>query len=56
MAQSAGASEDSNSISAECPGHDTKQSDGVAPVLMELWEMWNTPSFPSLGHLWWCNG
>ena len=29
------------------PGHDTKQSDGEAPVVLELWEMQNTPSLPS---------
>ena len=26
------------------PGYDTKQSDGEAPVMLELWEMRNTPS------------
>ena len=31
----------------ECPGYDTKQSDGEVPA------MWNTPSLPSLpGSLW----
>ena len=25
----------------ECPGYDTKQSDGEAPVMMELWGMQN---------------
>ena len=28
-----------------CPGYDTKQSNGEAPVL-DLWEMWNSPSLP----------
>ena len=26
------------------PGYDTKQSDGEVPVMLELWEMWSTPS------------
>ena len=33
--------------SNEYPGYDTKPSDGEAPVL-ELWEMWSTPSLPLL--------
>ena len=37
----------------ECPGYNTKQSDGDIPVMLELWGMWNTPSLPSLpDHLW----
>ena len=32
----------------ECPRYDTKQSDGVVPVILELWEMQSTPSLPSL--------
>ena len=37
----------------ECPGYDTKQSDGEAPVKLELWEMRSTPSLPSFpGPLW----
>ena len=32
----------------ECPGYDTKQSDGEASVMLELWGMWNTPSLPLL--------
>ena len=32
----------------ECPGYDTKQSDGEVPVILELWEMQSTPSLPSL--------
>ena len=31
----------------ECPVYDTKQSDGEAPVMLELWGMRSTPSFPS---------
>ena len=29
-------------------GYDTKQSDDEAPVILELWGMWNTPWLPSL--------
>ena len=32
----------------EGPGYDTKQPDGDAPVLLELWGMWSTPLLPSL--------
>ena len=32
----------------ECPGYDTKQSDGEVPVMLELWGMWSTLSLPSL--------
>ena len=32
----------------ECPGYDTKQSDGEVPGIMELWGTQNTPSLPSL--------
>ena len=32
----------------ECPGYDTKQSDGEVPAMMELWGMRSTPSFSSL--------
>ena len=32
----------------ECPGYDTKQSDGQAPVMLELMGMWSAPSLPSL--------
>ena len=39
----------------ECPGYDTKQSDGEVPVMQELWGMRSTPSLPSLpGQL--CSG
>ena len=37
----------------ECPGYDTKQSDGEVPAVQELWAMRSTPSLPSLpGPLW----
>ena len=37
----------------ECPGYDTKQSDVLVPVMLELWGMRGTLSFPSLpGPLW----
>ena len=32
----------------ECPGYDTKQSDGEVLAMLELWGMRNTPSLPSL--------
>ena len=32
----------------ECPGYDTKQSDGETPVMLELWGMRSIPSLPSL--------
>ena len=32
----------------EYSGYDTKQSDGEAPVMLELWGMQSTPSLPSL--------
>ena len=32
----------------ECPGYDTKQSDGEVPAVLELWGIWSTPSLPSL--------
>ena len=39
--------------SNECPGYDTKQSDGEVPAILELWGMRSTPSLPSLpGPLW----
>ena len=39
--------------SNECPGYDIKQSDGEAPVMLELWGMWSTPLLLSLpGPLW----
>ena len=37
----------------ECPGYDTKQSDGEVPAMLELWGMQSTPLLPSLpGPLW----
>ena len=37
----------------ECPGYDTKQSDGEVPAVLELWGIRSTPSLPSLpGPLW----
>ena len=37
----------------ECPGYDTKQSDGEVLVMLELWGMRSTPSLPLLsGPLW----
>ena len=34
IAQSAGAVENTDFTSVECPGHDTKQPDGVVPVML----------------------
>ena len=55
IAQSAGAVEYTDCFSAEgldppneCPGYDTKQSDGEVPAMLELWGMRSTPSLPSL--------
>ena len=56
VAQSARAVEYTDCISAdggktlpnECPGYDTKQSDGEVPVMLELWGMRSTPSLPLL--------
>ena len=37
----------------ECPRYDTEQSDGRAPVMLELYGMWSTLSLSSLpGPLW----
>ena len=60
MALLAGAAEYTDYISAEgyhflneYPGYDTKQPDGEASVMLELWGMWSTPSLPLLpGPLW----
>ena len=41
-------SEDKDDSSNKCPGYDTKQSDGEASVMLELWGSQNTPSRPSL--------
>ena len=32
----------------ECPGYDTNQSDGEAPLMLELWGIQSTHSLPSL--------
>ena len=37
----------------QCPGYDIKQFDDEVPVMLWFWEMWSTPSLPSLpGPLW----
>ena len=37
----------------ECPGYDTKQSDGEVPVMLRPWGIRSTPSLPLLrGPLW----
>ena len=37
----------------ECPGYDTKQSNGEVPLMLGLWGMRRTPSLPLLlGPLW----
>ena len=37
----------------KCPGYDTKQSEGEATVMLELWGKWSTPLLPTLqGPLW----
>ena len=37
----------------ECPGYETKQSDGEVPAMLELWGMRSTLSLPLLpGQLW----
>ena len=71
MAKSDGAAEFIDCISAEesyslknksyslknkCPGYDTKQSDGEAPVMLELWGMLSTFSLPSLPDWLWPGG
>ena len=54
LAQSAGAVEYTDRFSAEppppneSPGYDTKHFDDEVPVLLELWEMWSTPSLTLL--------
>ena len=60
VAQSAGAVKYTDCFSAEgleppneCPGYDTKQSDGEVPAMLELWGMRSTPSLLLLpGPLW----
>ena len=55
MLKSAGVAEYTDCISTEgydspneCPGYDTKQSDGKALIMLEVWRMQSTPSVPSL--------
>ena len=54
LAQSAGYGEYSDFICRavrnpnESPRYDTKQSDGEALIMLELWEMWCTSSLPLL--------
>ena len=50
VSQSAGAIEYTDCFSAEgkdprkeCPGYDTKKSDGEVPVMLQLWGMQSTP-------------
>ena len=60
IAPLAGVVEYTNCTSAEgrlpandCPGYDTKQSDGEVLVMLGLWGMWSTPLLPLLpGPLW----
>ena len=40
--------EEQDPLPNECPGYNTKQFEGEAPVMLELWGMWSTPSLPSL--------
>ena len=47
IAQLAGAVEYTDSPN-ECPGYDTKQSDGELPVMLVLWEMQSNPLLPLL--------
>ena len=60
VAQSAEAAEYTDCVSAEgvrppppneCPGYDTKQSDGEVSVTLELWEIQSTLLLPSLSGL-----
>ena len=40
-------------IFGNCPGYNTKQSDGETPVMLEFWGMQSTSSLSSLpGSLW----
>ena len=46
-------SAEAKNSSNECPGYDTKQSDGQVPVILELWRMWSAPSLPLIpGSTW----
>ena len=53
ITQSAGAVEYTDYTSAECPGYDSKQSDGEVPVMRGLSGMRSTPSLPLLPGLLW---
>ena len=48
IAQSAWAVEYTDCTPNECPGYDTKLSDGEVPVTLELWGTWSTRSLPLL--------
>ena len=37
----------------KCPWYDTKQSDGEAPLMLELWRIQSTLSLPSLPSPFW---
>ena len=53
IAQSAASLQRDKTPTNECPGYDTKQSDGEVPAMQELCGMRGTPSLPSLpGPLW----
>ena len=53
LAQSAGAIEYTDCTPNECPGYNTKQSDGEISVMLGLWGIRSTPSLPLLpGPLW----
>ena len=59
LAQSAGATEYTNCISAdpnlnECPGYNNKESDGEAPVMLEIRKMRSNSSLPLLPGRIWC--
>ena len=41
-------SEERQNTSNECPGYNTKQSNGEIPVILELWGMRSIPSLPSI--------
>ena len=64
IAQSAGAVEYTDCTFAEgqdpapneCPGYDTRQSDGEVPVILELWGRRSTPLLPSLPSPLWPSG
>ena len=40
-------------LTFQCPGYDTKLSDGEVPAVLDLWGIQSTPSLPLLpGPLW----